>query len=275
MSQFPHDDFAKAYLSELLQRIGTVKPDFALKAETRTADLWFEHKVTSPTDRQQLGLLGELLTKNALIEVFRNPATAIEIRACQGKLSHLEGECLRQARKQDQTLKEADLPDLWLIVPTASLRLRNGFGIVPTTIPGIYQFPEYQRIGLIVVHQLPKTADTLWLRLLGRANLQKRAIDELVQQSPPPALYASIEELLADYRKQLEPRRTLSPEEEELLMNLSAAYLKQQQDWKQEGRQEERVEVAIKLLNEGIAPELIMKITGFPIETINQLHNAN
>jgi hypothetical protein len=271
MSQFPHDDFAKAYLSELLQRIGTVKPDFALKAETRTADLWFEHKVTPPADRQQLGLLGELLTKNALIEVFRNPATAIEIRACQGKLSHLEGEFLRQARKQDRTLKEADLPDLWLIVPTASLRLRNGFSIVPTHTPGIYQFPEYQRIGLIVIHQLPKTTDTLWLRLLGRANLQKRAIDELVQQSPLPGLYASIEELLADYRKQLEPRRTLSPEEEELLMNLSAAYLKQQQDWKQEGRQEERVEVAIKLLNEGIAPELIMKITGFPIDAINQL----
>jgi hypothetical protein len=77
------------------------------------------------------------------------------------------------------------------------------------------------------------------------------------------------------YSCPLEPRHTLSPEEEQLLMNLSAADLKQQQEWKQEGRQEERAEVALKLLNEGVAPELIMKITGFPIETINQLQQTN
>jgi uncharacterized protein YerC len=59
----------------------------------------------------------------------------------------------------------------------------------------------------------------------------------------------------------------LSLEEEELLMNLSAAYLKKQQEWKQEGRQE----VAIKLLREGVAIEIIIKVTGFSIATINEL----
>jgi hypothetical protein len=34
-----------------------------------------------------------------------------------------------------------------------------------------------------------------------------RIADELFRQTPPPGLYASIEALLADYRKQLAPRR--------------------------------------------------------------------
>lgn len=51
MSEFPHDDFAKAYLSELLRVIGTVQPNFSLKGETRIADLWFEAKTVLLEER--------------------------------------------------------------------------------------------------------------------------------------------------------------------------------------------------------------------------------
>jgi hypothetical protein len=92
-----------------------------------------------------------------------------------------------------------------------------------------------------------------------------------MQRSPLPELYASIEELLADYRSRLGPRRELSLEEEELLMNLSAAYLKKQQEWKQEGR----LEVAINLVRDGASPELIAKATGLSLEVINQLRGQH
>jgi hypothetical protein len=58
MSKFPHDDFAKAYLTEVLSTIGKAVPNRHLKAETRAADLWFELRSTSPDQRQQIGLLG-------------------------------------------------------------------------------------------------------------------------------------------------------------------------------------------------------------------------
>jgi hypothetical protein len=32
----------------------------------------------------------------------------------------------------------------------------------------------------VVIHQLPKTADTLWLRVLGRGRVQKDAIAEML-----------------------------------------------------------------------------------------------
>jgi hypothetical protein len=282
MSEFPHDDFAKAYLTELLSLIGTARPNHPLKAETRLADLWFEFN-PQRQNQQQLGLLGQLLTKDSLIEIFRDPASFVEIRSCQGKLSHLEVELIGKANRRHQTLLEADLPDLWFIMPTASADIRASFGAQPTEHSGVYHLPRGQRSHLIVVHQLAPTEDTLWLRLLGRNGKQQRAIEEFAQVPTNNDLYASIEELLADYRTNLESRRQPTQEDEELIMQLSTAYLKRRQEWRdearaeglQEGRQEGRQEslrsVAIGLLREGIATNIISKTTGLSIEAIGQL----
>ena len=65
------------------------------------------------------------------------------------------------------------------------------------------------------------------------------------------------------------------PEEEELMMKLSSAYLKKQQEWQEEGfregYQEVMREIAIKLLREGMAVDFIAKVTGLPIAQIHQL----
>jgi flagellar biosynthesis/type III secretory pathway protein FliH len=77
---------------------------------------------------------------------------------------------------------------------------------------------------------------------LGRNGKQQRAIEEFAQVPTENELYASIEELLADYRTSLEARRQLDQEDEELIMQLSAAYLKRRQEWKEEGLAEGRQE---------------------------------
>jgi hypothetical protein len=87
MSKFPHDDFAKAYLTELLSLIGTATPNRSFKAETRIADLWFEIGPDAAENCHQLGLLGQIFTRDALIEIFRNAATPYEVRTCQSKRS--------------------------------------------------------------------------------------------------------------------------------------------------------------------------------------------
>jgi hypothetical protein len=281
MPQFPHDDFSKDYLTELLSRIGKATPSSPIKAETREADLWFEiNPKLQAAKRQQLGLLGQLLTRNALIEVFRNPATPFEIKSCEAKLTGREAELRNQTKRGgSKALTEEQLPELWIIVPTASDSLREGLGTVVTNTAGIYRFPVLRRTGLIVVHQLVKDDSTLWLRILGREGNQERAIDEFTQHPQPTELHASIEELLADYRAKLANRKQLTNNDKELFMNLSAAYLKQQQNWKQEGRQEGRQEgdqistqrIAINLLKENMPIDLIARTTGLSIDQINQL----
>jgi predicted HTH domain antitoxin len=52
-------------------------------------------------------------------------------------------------------------------------------------------------------------------------------------------------------------------------MNLSAAYLKKREEWKEEGK----LEVAINLLREGATLDLIVRATGLPIETIESLRS--
>jgi hypothetical protein len=271
MSEFPHDDFAKDYLTELLSNIGTAVPNKVIKSERREGDIWFERntKLTIAAQRKKLGLMGQLLRRDSLIEVFRNPATVMEIRACRGKLTDIEGEMARAAKRKDESLTEEMLPDLWFIMPTASEEIRQGFGIRKSRIPGVYRWPKFDRTGLIVVHQLPVTEETLWIRLLGRAGNQERAIQELVTKPVQSALYNSIEEILADYRAKLEANRSLTPEEEELIMNLSVAYLKKIEEAKEEAKEE----IVIRFLKAGATPEFIAQAMEIPIATIEKLRD--
>jgi hypothetical protein len=74
---------------------------------------------------------------------------------------------------------------------------------------------------------------------------------------------------VSNYRANLEANRPLESEEEELIMNLSAAYLKKREEWKEEGK----LEVAINLLREDFTIDLIVRATGLSIETIESLRD--
>jgi predicted transposase/invertase (TIGR01784 family) len=90
-------------------------------------------------------------------------------------------------------------------------------------------------------------------------------------------LYVSISEILADYRANLEANRTLTQEEEELIMNLSAAYLQKRSEWKEEGLQEGLQEgvykVARNLLRQGMPIELVAQVTELTIDQVRELRD--
>jgi hypothetical protein len=80
-------------------------------------------------------------------------------------------------------------------------------------------------------------------------------------------------EILANWRKSLELRDNLSTEEQEEIMNLSPAYLKQREEWKQEGIQEGTLEGQLSLiasLLEGRFGSLDAELSGL-VERIAQL----
>ena len=261
---------------ELLSTIGTATPNYPLKAETLEADLWFQSNPEFESARSQLGLLDRLLPKDALIEVFQNPATPFEIGGCKNKRFSLEAEFVRKAKREKIILTASDLPSLLILMPTASEDIRDGFGAIETLTPGVYNLPKWDRTTIVVLHQLPKTEETLWLRLLGRAGNQRRAIEEFTQMSIEVPLNANIGELLADYRAMLESRKSpITEDEEELIMNLSTAYLQKREEWKEEGKKEGKKEgvyqVASNLLRQGMAIELVAQATELTLEQIAKL----
>lgn len=86
-------------------------------------------------------------------------------------------------------------------------------------------------------------------------------------------LHNIIEDILANYRAKLEENRSLTPEEEDLIMNLSAAYLKKQEEWKLEGKLEGKLEAAIAFLRAGATSEFIAQAMEMPIEAIEKLRD--
>jgi hypothetical protein len=195
-----------------------------------------------------------MVSSACMLEVFRNPPTLVEVRTCQLKLYGLHGELLRQARREKNSFKEADLPFLWILTPTSSTQFLNSFGAEshPEWVQGVYFLAPAQKTAIVAINQLPVTEDTLWLRVLGRGGTQQRAVEELVKLPIDNPLREKLLEILVNWRTNLELKADLTDEDRELIMDLSPAYLQRREEWRiegiQEGRSEERKEMVENLL---------------------------
>ena len=114
MSEFPHDQFAKDYLTELLSTIGKASPNELIRSERREGDVWFERdrSLSIAEQKKRLELMGQLLTHGSLIEIFRNPATEFEFRSGKSKLIDIEGRLMREAARRDEKVVVETLPHL-------------------------------------------------------------------------------------------------------------------------------------------------------------------
>jgi Domain of unknown function (DUF4351) len=112
----------------------------------------------------------------------------------------------------------------------------------------VYFLGVGEHTALVAVHQLAPTRDTLWLRILGKGKIQKRAIDEVLALPKDDPLRNLALELVASWTIRTEQQSDLSPEEEEQLMNVSSAYTEWKQKTLQEGRLEGRQEAAREIL---------------------------
>ncbi|MDB9513451.1 hypothetical protein PN499_19840 [Kamptonema animale CS-326] len=241
MTRQPHDQFAKQYLEELLTPFGTVEISREVPGEVRQIDLWFAPAPDRAADRQRLGLLGQLTLNPCLLEPFRNQPSKTEIRNCILKLFSLQAQLQRRSRREDDSLPETELPHLWILTTSASAALVDSFGakIDPNNWPqGVYLTAEAFKTGIVAINQLPLTPETLWLRILGRGATQEQAINELISLPQGNPLRSNVLELLYVWRINLESKENLTQQEQELIMQLSPAYLQWREDTLREGMQQ-------------------------------------
>jgi hypothetical protein len=280
MTRQSHDQFAKEYLEELLTPLGTIKKSEKVKSEIQEIDVWFEPFSDQNQENLPLGLLGKMAKTQCLIEPFRNLPSEIEIRSCLLKLYAVHGDVVRKAKRENRNIAESELPILWILTPTFSSRMIAGLGaneIVEDWVKGVYFLPNILKTAIVAIHQLPVNEDTLWLRVLGKGGTQKRAVEELTELPENNPFRENLLEILADWRKNLELRDNLSKEQEEVIMNLSPAYLQQIEDWKQEGKQEGQLLLITSLLEgrfgslDAELSGLVAKIAKFPISERAQL----
>ena len=238
MTRFPYDQFSKSYLEELLQPLGTVQIAREVAGEVREIDVWFSpNESVNQLEVSRLGLLGLFTATPAILEPFRNAATPTEICSCLLKLLEIRGEYERNAKRDKKKITESSLPMLWILSPTASQSILEGFAAVSNEDNwenGIYFLPRYLRTAIVAIHQLPKTKDTLWLRILGKGRVQNSAIDQLEALPEDEPLRTRALELLYSLKTTLEISQNIDQEDRELIMRLSPLYTQRLQEAEQQ-----------------------------------------
>jgi hypothetical protein len=87
----------------------------------------------------------------------------------------------------------------------------------------VANLPPGQKSGIVVIHQLPATLDTLWLRVLGKKKVQQRAIEEINRLDVNSPYRQNALELLSDLRVVLERNQNRNNQDTELLMSLKTS----------------------------------------------------
>ncbi|NCS03421.1 MAG: DUF4351 domain-containing protein, partial [Microcystis aeruginosa G13-11] len=122
--------------------------------------------------------------------------------------------------------------------------------------------------AIIVIHQLPETSETLWLRLLGRGGTRERAIDELERLSPNTPLKSASLNLLYNLSRNLEALSKKTQEDRQFIMRLAPLYQQDReqavQEGVQQGEQRGEAKLVLRQLQRrfGEIPQNLEEITG-------------
>jgi hypothetical protein len=273
MARNIHDRFTKEWLKQLLPDFGTVEIESQIMGEIRTIDVVFYPNPEGLSLLPDLGLLGRILAKPCAIEAFRNTAPLWEISNCCNKRFVLENELIKLAKKEKRSLSRNDCPELWIIIPTfPTLSKRDCKAEAhPRLGQGIYLLPKRDRTGIIAIHELPTTEDTILLRLLGKGSVQAQAVKELTAlPSGHPYLQETLEHI-SSLQINLKLRQNKTKDIKEVIMNLSPAYEKWKKETIAEGGKATAIAIAKNMLREGAAITFIAKVTGFSLAEIDQL----
>ena len=185
------------------------------------------------------------------MEVHRNPVTSDELTTCAWKAVELRAEQLRLARRQGEPRATVGEVKVWVLTPTLSKALRRRFGLraMRGWPRGCLSADRGWSVGVVVMHELPETPPTLWLRLLARGGVQERAfveLDALPESHPMRAV--SIRSVLR-YVAEAKQTPSPTPEQEEIVMNAQRLVDKWERDAIARGKAEGKAEAILAVLD--------------------------
>jgi hypothetical protein len=191
------------------------------------------------------------------------------------KLLEVRGALQREANRNKISIKELEIPKLWILSPTVSVRILSGFSAIQASnwVSGVYLMGEYLRTAIVVIHQLPRTQETLWLRILGRGRVQRQAIDELEALSSNHPFRRATLELLYNLQQNLVMSQIEESDDRELIMRLAPLYQQDREQAVLEGEQR----LIIRQLNHrfnNIDTSMIDRIRGLSTDQLETLGEA-
>jgi len=269
-----HDQFAKECLACLLETKGQVSISYEIPKQAFQVDVVFTP--TSPLNEfHALGLLGQMANTTVLLEPFWNPPNNRNLRTCVLKLFLVHNELYNKARSEKISVVEDTLPRLWILATSLSADLLEGFNFAVKSPPwpsGVYFLGDSLKTAVVVINQLPRNHETLWLRLLGRGTTLTQAIQDLMAL-PSDHLYRSqLVELFSTFHLHLGLKKNLTTTEQELIMQLSPIYQQWRAETLQQGVQQGRLEgqrsIITQLLTSrfGVLDEVLLQIVEWSLQ---------
>ncbi len=273
MTQTPHDQLAKQYLEEFLTPFGAVQRQYEVPGEAKFVDVWFvpDPAIVPSAELGELGLLGRMIQKPCLLEPYRNAPSRTEVRVSVLKLLWVQEDERRKSQKEE--LADDELPVLWILAATTThplLQVANG-GMKADWLPGVYFVPDLFKTAIVAIEQLPTTPETLLLRVLGRDDTQKQAIEEVIALPVDAPQRWRILRLVASWKVKIDLGELDGFVQREEIMTITKAFEVWEQETKNKGRQEKEVEIALNMLRRNLDLETIAAVTGLTIAQLQVL----
>ena len=248
------DQLAKAILTAALRDVAQLESNREIRGHVLEADLWVEPDENRDSVLSALGMLGRMVALGpCLIEPFSGVPKEHELRSCI-----LKQYSLAHAQRRDAKTKRtpaSPFPRLWVIAAgspdaaTEAMELRSMQDWSSMSLEGaVLCGRPFDRFYLVVVRKLPRTPETVFLRLLSRGTTFREAIYDLAQvpeSTPELAVVAErIMHVLVVFGKEL-PQDDLEENDMEALRDIEAAY----SDWERRVKAEAKRETLVRICN--------------------------
>lgn len=242
-----HDLLCKHLLREALDPISTVeleKPVAPLDEQRIDVYCELRPELPPPDALPHLGLVRRMaeVERRFLIEPFSSTPSVDSVDDNLRKKFNLH-HGLKKAAKGNSSPK----PALWALSPGRPEEVLQGYaGAQAAGWPsGFYRFAPELATWVVVLAELPKTAETLLLRLLGPATMQLEALRELDAMPLSEAQRQPWIDILADVRYLFDEEPDLSPEEKTIMTELRQRWEREKAELRAEGKAEAILSVLV------------------------------
>jgi hypothetical protein len=185
-----HDQFAKNILRDALSRACASETEVEVLAATQKIDVYMVPDPARAADRGDLGLLGELAAEPSLFEPFHETPNLWKVRRCLNKQHTWHHELERRARasasvgppreSREGPAPDVPFPALVVIGPGVPATVLDAYGCHEVA-PGVYHGVWGLALRVVVLSELPRTRETLLLRLLGKGRIFHDALADLAR----------------------------------------------------------------------------------------------
>jgi hypothetical protein len=183
------DQFAKNVLRDALSRACASETEVEVLAATQKIDVYSVPDPARAAELTEMGLLGELAAEPSLFEPFHGTPTLAKVRRCINKQHTWHHELSRRARAaagsaavdadlEDTAQPAVAFPALVVISPGRPETALDAYGCQAVRL-GVYHAVWGLVLRVVVLAELPRTRETLLLRLLGPGRLLQEALADL------------------------------------------------------------------------------------------------